>query len=62
MVNYLTMYGMIEYHYDNEYSAYGDTNEDVYSWKEYQDHDIKMNTHGVYEMPLNISDATLKGS
>ena len=62
MVKYLTIYGMIEQYYDNEYSVYGDTNQDVYSWKEYLDHDVVLNSHGMYQMPLNISDAVLKGS
>ena len=48
MVKYLTIYGMIEQYYDNEYTTFGDTNEDVYTWKEYSDHDVVLNTHGMY--------------
>ena len=62
MVKYLTVYGMIEEYYDNEYTVYGSINHDVYTWKKYDQHDVEMNTHGMYQMPLNISDATLKGT
>ena len=48
------MHGMIEQYLDNQYSVYGTTNEDVFTWKEYPEHIIELNNHDMYQMKLNI--------
>ena len=56
------MHGMIEQYLDNQYSVYGTTNEDVFTWKEYPEHIIELNNHEMYQMKLNIQDATIMGT
>ena len=56
------MHGMIEQYLDNQYSEYGTTNKDVFTWKEYPEHIIELNNHDMYQMKLNIQDATIMGT
>ena len=59
---YLTLYGMFEIKEGFQYNSYNNINENIYEWKIYNQSNLKLNEHGLLEMPFDLSDATLKGS
>jgi hypothetical protein len=45
-----------------EYETYNDINENVFDWKKYSTAALRNNSHGLLELPLDLSDATLMGT
>ena len=59
---YLQPYGMFETKVGFEYETYNDINENIYEWKKYNGTELRNNSHGLLELPFDLSDATLMGS
>ena len=45
-----------------EYETYNDINDNIYEWKRYNTTALRNNSHGLLELPLDLSDATLMGT
>jgi hypothetical protein len=58
----MSLLGMFENKVDSGYETYNDINENIYSWKNYNNSELITNEHGLLEMVFNLSDATLMGS
>jgi hypothetical protein len=53
---------MFETKVDSQYETYNGINQNIYLWKKYNSTSLRVNTHGLLELPFDLSDATLKGS
>ena len=61
---YLSVLGMFEQREGNSYSTYNDINDDIYTWKSYSNGNdtLRKNNHGLLEIPLNLTHATIMGT
>ena len=58
----MLLVGMFETKADSQYATYNDINENIYTWKQYNDSSVITNSHGLQELVFNLNDATLMGS
>ena len=59
---YLELNGMFETKVGFEYETYNDINDNIFEWKKYNGTELRNNSHGLLELPFDLSDATLMGS
>lgn len=59
---YFQFLGMFELRQKTDYTPYNNINQDLYTWKTYNDTTEELNNHDLYEIKFNLSDAVLKGT
>ena len=60
---YLSIFGLFEINSENEFTTYNtDVNLNYFDWYKYSQQPIQKNSHNLYEIPLNLSDAALNGT
>ena len=57
MLNYIGIFGMYEVRSGSKYEVYNNITENLYEWKEYNT-SLRMNTHGLLEIALDLQDVT----
>lgn len=45
-----------------EYETYNNINNNIFEWKKYNGTNLRNNSHGLIELPLDLSDATMMGT